>query len=177
MMTFENNREAYCVRFPDPRCNEVTVSVAPVPSGGYAHTGSGLSEDYWMKRRLGEIEASLAQASAPGLLFPDKRFIKKLLAEKKKLLRQLAAYNRKYGLSGGMLAGLDDLSDLADGPALIDSIVKGTVTVANAIKPQPKPAPAPAPYSVGGMDWQTLALYAGVVVGGVFLLKKLGKKR
>jgi hypothetical protein len=173
MITFENDPVNYCARFPDSRCNAPVVNVVPYHPGNF-RTSSGSAEDDYIRQRLGEIEHLLAAATAPGQLFPSqgKRYIRSLLTEKKKLLKQLAAYNRKYGISGA----LSGLNDLADGPALIDAATKGVVNVVQAVKP-PKPVPQPWSPIPQGMDWGTIALYAGAVIGGVYLFKKLGKKR
>ncbi len=169
MMTFENNREAYCARFPDPRCNSYASSPLPAPSGFHAPENMDqYPEVTYLQGEIARIRALIDGTRNP-------RTARQLNGQAKRLEAQLKKVKRKLGLSGA-LAGLEDLSDMsADIPAVIDTATKGIVNVVNAIKPQPKPLPAPTP-QVMGMDWQTLALYAGAVIGGVYLLKQMRKR-
>jgi len=168
-----SNRGYYKCPYTDLNGNYHPPPPAPGPKPSLfstSRTGSALSDDYYIKRRLAELDYLIAQAKSPDVLFPSKRYIRTLEAEQKRLWKKLSQYNKKHGLLSG-------LNDLADGPALIDAATKGIVNVVQAVKPQPKPAPQPWTPGPQAMEWGTIALYAGAVIGGVYLFKKLGKKR
>ena len=149
---------------------------APAPFYGRPGKSSGELQDVTdLVSQIARVDGAIA-GGLPG--FPGRtKWIPahSLPAYRRQLQAQLKRLKKKYHLSGfdegGALSGLNELAE--DIPQIVGSVSDAIVKVAQTLKPQPKPKADPKP----GFDWQTLAIGAAVVVGGVFLYKKLGKKK
>jgi hypothetical protein len=128
MITFENDRFNYCVRWPDdPRCSAGYDVVGGGGGGGTGPTRSGPAptDVFYAKARLAELDGLIAQATSPENLFPSKRYIRALLAEKKKLLKKLSGFAKRGMYGMGEVSGLSTVGWLVAGFLVYKYFIKG----------------------------------------------------
>jgi hypothetical protein len=105
---------------PDP----VYVSVG---GGGTGPTRSGPAptDVFYAKARLAELDGLIAQATSPENLFPNKRYIRALLAEKKKLLKKLSGFAKRGMYGMGEVSGLSTVGWIVAGFLVYKYFIKG----------------------------------------------------
>lgn len=167
---------------------EQAVCRAPAAGGGTFATGqpggSGAGSPSFIPAgyasasdpypEITELNIELARISAAVAQRPRDR---KLRALKSRTEARIKRLKRRLGLSG--FAGLEGLSDSEPISKIIGSVGDSIVKVTDAIKGKPKtPPPDGGRQPSGGSEfpWKTVAITAGVAIGGFFLWKKLGRK-